>query len=86
VRSHPLATVHRSRRTIRGFGVHDVIVETTDHSQAMALMSDAHVTDVLRIYKARYDKHSLDPRIAHVTIFKNHGIDAGTSLEHPTPR
>jgi len=79
----PTRTVHRSRRTIQGFGVHDVIVETTDHSQAMALMSDVHVTDVLRIYKARYDELSLDPRIAHVTIFKNHGVDAGTSLEHP---
>jgi UDPglucose--hexose-1-phosphate uridylyltransferase len=60
-----------------------VIVETTDHSQAMALMSDAHVTDVLRTYKACYDELSLDPRIAHVTVFKNHGVDAGTSLEHP---
>ena len=79
----PVGAIHRTRRTIRGFGVHDVIVETTDHSQAMALTSDAHVTDVLRTYKARYDELSLDPRIAHVTIFKNHGVDAGTSLEHP---
>ena len=30
----PARTVHRSRRTIQGFGVHDVIVETPDHSQA----------------------------------------------------
>jgi UDPglucose--hexose-1-phosphate uridylyltransferase len=76
-------TVHRSRRTIQGFGVHDVIVETPDHSQAMALMSDVHVADILRTNKTRYDELSLDPRIAHVTIFKNHGADAGTSLEHP---
>ena len=83
-REVPLArTVHRSRRSIQGFGVHDVIVETTDHSQPMALMSDTHVADILRIYKARYDELSLDPRIAHITIFKNHGVDAGTSLEHP---
>jgi UDPglucose--hexose-1-phosphate uridylyltransferase len=79
----PVGAIHRTRRTIQGFGAHDVIVETTEHSQAMALMSDAQVTDVLRTYKARYDELSLDPRIAHVTIFKNHGVDAGTSLEHP---
>ena len=79
----PVGAIHRTRRTIQGFGAHDVIVETTEHSQAMALMSDAHLTDVLRTYKARYDELSLDPRIAHVTIFKNHGVDAGTSLEHP---
>jgi UDPglucose--hexose-1-phosphate uridylyltransferase len=79
----PARTIHRSRRTIQGFGVHDVIVETPDHSQSMALLSDSHVADVLRIYKTRYDELSLDPRIAHITIFKNHGVDAGTSLEHP---
>jgi UDPglucose--hexose-1-phosphate uridylyltransferase len=79
----PTRTIHRSRRTINGFGIHDVIVETPDHAQFMPLMTDARVADVLRIYKTRYDELSHDPRIAHVTIFKNHGRDAGTSLEHP---
>ena len=79
----PDRNIRRSRRTIHGFGVHDVIVETPDHSKLMALMSDAQVSDILRVYKARYSELSLDPRIAHITIFKNHGIDAGTSLEHP---
>jgi len=63
--------------------VHDVIIEEPDHSQVMAVMSDAEVADLLRVYKARYSALSLDPRIAHITIFKNHGTDAGTSLEHP---
>ena len=26
---------------------------------------------------------SHDPRIAHITIFKNHGLEGGASLEHP---
>src|SRR6266568_2880151 len=69
----PTRTIHRSRRTINGFGVHDVIVETPDHSQFMALMNDTQVGDVLRIYKTRYNELSLDPRIAQLTIFKNHG-------------
>ncbi len=72
-----------SRRVVNGFGVHDVIIETPDHAQVMALMPDSYVAEILRIYKTRYDELSLDPRIAHVTIFKNHGLDAGTSLEHP---
>jgi len=79
----PTRTVHRSLRSVNGFGVHDVIVETPDHSQVMALMSDSYVAEILRIYKTRYDEISLDPRIALITIFKNHGPDAGTSLEHP---
>jgi len=79
----PERTIRRSLRSIVGFGVHDVIIETPNHSMDMALMPDAHVADILRIYKTRYDQLSLDPRIAQVTIFKNYGADAGTSLEHP---
>ncbi len=74
--------IERSRRTITGFGVHDVIVESPDHSSVTALMSDAHVANIIRCYKKRFDELSADHRIAHVTIFKNHGADAGTSLEH----
>ncbi len=81
--AQPTRTVHRSRRTVNGFGEHDVIIETPDHSQVLALMPDSYVAEILRVYKTRYDELSLDPRIAHVTIFKNHGPDAGTSLEHP---
>ncbi|MBI1739819.1 MAG: galactose-1-phosphate uridylyltransferase [Acidobacteriales bacterium] len=79
----PTRTVHRSRRTVNGFGVHDVVIETPDHAQVLALMPDSYVAEILRVYKTRYDELSLDPRIAHITIFKNHGADAGTSLEHP---
>jgi UDPglucose--hexose-1-phosphate uridylyltransferase len=79
----PIRTIHRSRRTIGGFGRHDVIIDTPNHSHCMALMTDAHVASVLRAYKSRYDTLSLDPRIAHITIFKNHGATAGASLEHP---
>lgn len=79
----PERSIRRTLRSMKGFGVHDVIVETTDHSLALAQMPDSHVADILRVYKTRYDQISLDPRIAQVTIFKNHGPDAGTSLEHP---
>jgi UDPglucose--hexose-1-phosphate uridylyltransferase len=81
--AQPTRTMHRLRRAVNGFGVHDVIVESPDHSQVMALMPDSYVAEILHIYKTRYDELSLDPRIALITIFKNHGIDAGTSLEHP---
>ncbi len=79
----PTRTVHRLRRVVNGFGVHDVIIETPDHAQVMALMPESYVAEILHIYKTRYDELSLDPRIALITIFKNHGIDGGTSLEHP---
>jgi UDPglucose--hexose-1-phosphate uridylyltransferase len=79
----PTRTSHRSRRSMGGFGVRDFIVDRPDHSHSIAQMSDAHVANVLRVYKSRYDALSPDHGIAHVTIFKNHGADAGASLEHP---
>jgi UDPglucose--hexose-1-phosphate uridylyltransferase len=79
----PSRHIKRLRRSIEGFGVHDVIIDTPDHSQTTALMTNDHVANVLRAYKSRYDALSHDPRIAQVTIFKNHGVAAGTSLEHP---
>ena len=75
--------VVRSRRTMNGVGIHDVIVETPDHAATTALLADEQVADILRCYKSRFDECSADPRVAHVTIFKNHGAGAGTSLEHP---
>ena len=46
------------------------------------MMPDAHVATILRIYKERYNTLGVDHRINHVTIFKNHGVDAGASLQH----
>jgi UDPglucose--hexose-1-phosphate uridylyltransferase len=79
----PTRTVHRSRRSMGAFGVHDVIIDTPARSHSIAQMSDAQVANVLRVDKSRYDALSLDHRIAHVTIFNNHGADAGASLEQP---
>ncbi len=79
----PWRKVERSRRSMNGIGIHDVIVETPDHSLTTALLPVEHVAEILRAYRQRFTEVSADPRIANVTIFKNHGSAAGTSLEHP---
>ncbi len=63
-------------RRIEGFGFHEVIIESREHSGCMAMQSDAEVASILRIYKERYNLLSMDRRVNHVTIFKNHGSDA----------
>jgi len=57
--------------------------EAADHSRYLGLLPDAHVASVLQVFKERYNTLSLDQRIAHITLFKNHGVDAGASLQHP---
>ena len=70
------------RRTVTGVGIHEVIIETPDHSKTTALLADAQVETVLQTYLNRFLFASRDPRVEQVTIFKNNGEAAGTSLEH----
>jgi UDPglucose--hexose-1-phosphate uridylyltransferase len=75
--------LERIKRTISGVGVHEVIIETPDHSTSPALLSDAEFELVVQAYHRRYNTVSADPRVAQVTVFKNQGEAAGTSLAHP---
>lgn len=71
------------KRTVSGVGIHEVIVETPDHHLTTALLNEDDVELILQCYHERYLVISRDPRVELITIFKNHGSSAGTSLEHP---
>jgi UDPglucose--hexose-1-phosphate uridylyltransferase len=71
------------KRTVTGVGIHDVIVETPDHSKTTALLDDQQVEKIVEAYRQRYLNVLCDERVEQVTIFKNHGEAAGTSLQHP---
>lgn len=71
------------RRTMTGVGIHEVIIESPDHSLTTALLDDHQAETLLDTYLDRFNFASSDPRVEQVTIFKNHGAAAGTSLEHP---
>ncbi len=70
-------------RRIDGFGFHEVIIDSPDHARCMALLPDAQVASILSVYRDRYNTLSIDTRVNHITIFKNHGADAGASMQHP---
>ena len=70
------------KRSVSGIGIHEVIVETPDHSQAAALLNPQDLELLVQCYLERYLTISQDPRIELITIFKNHGLRAGSSLEH----
>ena len=79
----PLRDLRHLRRRIAGFGFHEVVIDSPDHSRYMGLLSDEQAAQILRVYRERYMALSQDRRISHITIFKNHGTDAGASLQHP---
>ncbi|HAA85483.1 MAG TPA: galactose-1-phosphate uridylyltransferase [Kosmotogaceae bacterium] len=73
---------HGMYDVIKGFGTHEVIVETPDHKANLATLPYKQVKEVIWAYRERYKALEKDPRVRYVLIFKNHGKDAGASLEH----
>lgn len=66
-----------------GYGIAEVIIETPLHNLTLATMDDKSVEDVVKVYKLRYLSVAREKQICFINIFQNHGVRAGTSLEHP---
>ena len=71
------------RRSMTGFGFHEVIVEHPDHNRWLWRQDLAGITDVLGMIRRRYAELSKDSRVELVVPFKNHGRSSGTSIQHP---
>ena len=66
-----------------GMGFHEVVIETPEHDRVLESMPAEQVADVVRTFLLRMREIKKDPRIKYVMIFKNHGKNAGASLQHP---
>ena len=67
---------------MNGIGAHEVVIETPDHSQSLADLSVERIAEVLDAYRERMLDLHRDKRFRYVLIFKNHGGQAGATLEH----
>lgn len=70
-------------RTISGYGIHEVIIESPVHNTNPALMTSEELERVIKFYKQRDIYISSKENIEYVVIFRNHGYKAGASLVHP---
>ena len=64
------------------FGYHEVIVETPSHKKHIYDLSNKEFLELLKVYRNRHHELNSKKNIKFVSIFKNHGKDAGTSIEH----
>lgn len=69
-------------RSAGGGGAHEVIVESPRHDARMDEMPAAEVATALGVWRDRYRALAALPGIRGVTVFKNFGSGAGTSLAH----
>ena len=63
-------------------GFHEVIVETNNPKKQLWDLPKKQVADLLSVYAERIQELSKKPNVFYVSVFKNHGKDAGTSLVH----
>lgn len=70
-------------RRLKGFGYHEVVVETPLHNHFIWDRSAVELRALLNAMKARYLAIAEDERVALVVLYKNHGSGAGSSMEHP---
>lgn len=68
---------------MNGIGAHEVLIESPDHDRGIADLELHQIEELLWAYRERVLDLSHDERFRYVLIFKNHGAEAGASLEHP---
>lgn len=66
-----------------GCGAHEVIVESPQHETFLGQQPAEQIEMVLSTMQLRYRDLMRDRRFQTVILFKNHGLGAGTSLQHP---
>jgi UDPglucose--hexose-1-phosphate uridylyltransferase len=80
----PQNTTHikRSNNLAQAIGHHEVIVESPNHDEHPANATIPQLTLVIDAYKDRLQQLSAKPYVQYVSIFRNHGLEAGASLSH----
>lgn len=65
-----------------GVGFHDVVI-TRNHEKTIAFMGQKEVESIIHAYRYRYLELKDDDCVQYISIFHNHGPEAGASLAHP---
>ncbi|MDO8265111.1 MAG: galactose-1-phosphate uridylyltransferase [Candidatus Parcubacteria bacterium] len=63
-------------------GFHEVVI-TRDHKKSLAHMSISRVKEVIDVFQARFKEMANEKFVNYVSIFHNHGAEAGATITHP---
>lgn len=69
-------------RTMDGVGYHEVVL-FRDHQKSLALFSVEEIEEAITAYQERYLDLMSKPFTKYISIFHNHGQEAGASIFHP---
>ena len=74
--------ITRSQNLTMAVGHHEVLVESPIHDEHPASAKIGQLTLVINGYVDRLSQLSAKPYVKYVSIFRNHGLEAGASLSH----
>ncbi len=69
-------------QTMNAVGYHEVVI-TRDHNLSLGELPVNKVREVLALYKDRYLDLKEKKHVNYISIFHNHGKEAGASIAHP---
>jgi len=69
-------------KRINGVGFHEIVV-TRDHKKTIAHLTTKQVQEVFDAYQSRYLSLMKEKFVNYISIFHNHGLEAGASQPHP---
>jgi UDPglucose--hexose-1-phosphate uridylyltransferase len=72
----------RNPDVVPAIGHHEVLIESPSHDEHPANASLPQLTLVVKAYIDRLRELSAKPYVRYVSIFRNHGLEAGASLSH----
>ncbi len=75
---------HRSGpyQWVEGIGFHEVVI-TRDHERSLGVMNDVEAELVVRAYQDRFLALRGERSVKYISIFHNHGREAGATVAHP---
>jgi len=68
---------------VEAVGHHEVLIESPNHAEHPADARVSQLTHVVTAYVGRLRELSAESYVRYVSIFRNHGLEAGASLSHP---
>ncbi|MBN2896313.1 MAG: galactose-1-phosphate uridylyltransferase [Campylobacterales bacterium] len=69
--------------SIPGVGAHEVVIDSPCHDCNLHQLDKSAIENWLRTLMRRIDDLRNDKRLIYISIFKNHGANAGATQEHP---
>lgn len=68
---------------IPGVGAHEILIDSVCHDCTMQKLDISDIENWLRSMIIRINDLKKDTRLIYLSIFKNHGVNAGATQEHP---